>query len=276
MNPKVSIIIACYNDPNVVQAVKSARSQTSIKGEVILVDDGSDKPIADIMESLRDEVDLLIKQGNLGQSVARNKGIKRSTGEYILNLDSDDFFEPTFCEKAIELMDNDPDVKIVTCKAQRFNKKGSIDIYTPAGGDYINFLTSNSALGSAMFRRDDWIRCGGYEETLPILGFEDWELYINILKEGGRAAVLNEVLFHYQIRENSTTAKIKNQKHDKYQQIILKHRELYVQHFDLLINDLFGKIKKEESEKLKLSGGYEFSLGNIILAPLKYLKGKLQ
>ncbi|MCM4161400.1 glycosyltransferase family 2 protein [Antarcticibacterium flavum] len=276
MKAKLSIVIACFNDPDVVTAVESARAQTYCNKEIIVVDDGSNLPVAGMIEELSGRVDHVILQKNLGQSIARNRGIKKGTGEYILNLDSDDFFEPTFCEKAIELMDKDPEVKIVTCKAERFNKKGSIDIYTPAGGDYINFLTSNSALGSSMFRREDWMRCAGYEETLPVLGFEDWELYLNILKEGGRAAVLNEVLFHYQVRENSTTARIKDMKHDKYQQIVLKHRDLYVQHFDILITELFAKIKKEENEKLKMSRGAEFSLGNKILAPLKYLKRKLQ
>lgn len=276
MKAKLSIVIACYNDPDVVTAVQSARAQTYSNKEIILVDDGSDQSVASMIKVLRTRVDKVLLQKNAGQSTARNRGIEEGTGAYILNLDSDDFFDPSFCEKAIELMDKNPEVKIVTCKAERFNKKGLIDIYTPAGGDYINFLTSNSALGSAMFRRADWERCGGYEENLPLLGFEDWELYLNILKEGGRAAVLNEVLFHYQVRENSTTARIRNQKHDKYQQIILKHRELYIQHFDVLINELFKKIKKEENEKLKIAGGLEFSLGNKILAPLKYLKRKLQ
>lgn len=275
MNLKVSIVIATYNDPDVVMAVKSAKEQTIGDKEIILVDDGSNKKIANIIRDLKNQVDHLIVQENCGQSIARNRGIQRSTGKYILNLDSDDYFEPTFCEKAVELLDNEPEAKIVTCKAERFNKKGPIDIYTPAGGDYTNFLVSNSALGSAIFRKADWERCGGYEEKLPILGFEDWELYLNILKEGGRAAVLDEVLFHYQVRENSMTAKIKDQKHEKFEHIIFKHRDLYLQHFDILIRGLFQKIEKQEKEKRKISGGIEFLLGQQILAPLKFLKRKI-
>ncbi|WP_037325288.1 glycosyltransferase family 2 protein [Salinimicrobium terrae] len=275
MKPKVSIVIAAYNDPDVVMAVKSAKEQTFRDKEIILVDDGSDRNVANLILSLENQVDHLIIQENLGQSIARNRGIKRGTGKYILNWDSDDYFESDFCEKAVKILDNDSEVKIVTCKAERFNKKGPIDIYTPAGGDYTNFLVSNSALGSAIFRKADWERCGGYEENLPILGFEDWELYLNILQKGGRAAVLDEVLFHYQVRDNSTTAKIKDQKHEKFEHIIFKHRDLYFQHFDLLIRDLFQKIKNQEKEKLKISGGIEFLLGQQILAPLKFLKRKI-
>src|SRR5690606_26217039 len=138
-------------------------------------------------------------------------GIKKARGEYILNLDSDDYFEPEFCEKAIKLFQTDDEIKIVTCKAQRFNKNGQMDVFTPSGGGLENFLFSNSALGSSMFKKSDWENCDGYEEELPILGFEDWELYLNILKSGGYAKVLQEVLFHYQVRENSTTARIKDE-----------------------------------------------------------------
>lgn len=272
MKDKVSIIIACYNDPDVITAVDSAKAQTYNNKEIIVVDDGSDQAVAGMIEDLRDKVDHVVVQKNAGQSTARNRGIKKGSGKYILNLDSDDFFEPNFCEKAIELMDKDPEVKIVTCRAKRFNKKGSIDIYTPSGGDYTNFLTSNSALGSAMFRREDWIKCGGYEEALPILGYEDWEFYLNILKEGGRAAVLNEILFHYQVRENSTTVKIRGFKHDKFKHIILKHSELYKENFEALVTNLIERLKSEELEKIKNTTRIDFKLGQTILMPLRLIK----
>ncbi|MGY5850395.1 glycosyltransferase family 2 protein [Salegentibacter sp. F14] len=276
MNPQVSIVIACYNDPDVVKAVKSAKSQTYLEKEIILVNDGSDKLVADIMENLRKDVDLLISQENLGQSIARNNGIDQATGKYILNLDSDDFFEPEFCKKAVKLMEDDPEIKIVTCKALRFTKKTKIDIYTPRGGDYKNFLIHNSALGSSMFRKEDWKVCEGYETDLPVLGFEDWELYLNILKDGGRAVVIDEVLFNYQVRHNSTTARIKHLKQEKFKQIVFKHRDLYVKHFDLLVNDLFERIKKEEREKIRISNTLDARLGGKLLSPLRFLIKILQ
>ena len=276
MTPKISIIIACYNDPDVEKAVESALLQTYENKEIIVVNDGSNKSVSDLIRGLSDQVDLVINQENQGQSFARNNGIKQASGEYILNLDSDDFFEPSFCEKAVKLMEEDPEVKIVTCKAKRFTKKQEIDIYTPAGGDYMNFLVSNSALGSSMFRKVDWEACEGYETNLPILGFEDWELYLNILKKGGRAEVLQEVLFNYQVGKNSTTSRIKHLKQEKFRQIVFKHRDLYSQHFDLLVNDLFKRIKKEEKEKLRISNKLDSRLGSKLLAPLRSIKKMLR
>ena len=184
----------------------------------------------------------------------------------------DDYFEKEFCKKAVAQFEENKEVKIVTCKARRFNKKGKIDIFTPRGGDLQNFLFSNSALGSSMFTRVDWEQVGGYEEKLPVLGFEDWEFYLNILKTGGVAYVLPEVLFNYQIRENSTTAKIKDFKLDKFKHIILKHSELYKDNFEALLSNLIERIKTEEREKIKNTKRIEFKLGKAFLRPLRFIK----
>ncbi|MFV9484360.1 glycosyltransferase [Christiangramia sp. ASW11-125] len=272
MSSKVSIIIACYNDPDVIKAVDSALKQTYPNKEVIVIDDGSNPTVAKLIDSLENDVDLVIRQGNSGQSFARNHGIKKATGDYILNLDSDDFFEPSFCEKALVLMENDPEIKVVCCKARRFSKAGEVDIYSPAGGDFKNFLTFNAALGSSMFRKADWETCGGYEEKLPILGFEDWELYLNILKRGGRAEVINEVLFNYQVGKNSTTTRIRHLKQEKYRQIVFKHKELYKEHFEILVDELFKRIKKEEKEKNRIANKPDSRVGNKLLAPFRIIK----
>lgn len=270
--PKVSIVIACFNDLYVAKAVQSAYQQTYSNKEIIVVDDGSNQETVKVIQSVQKFIDIIITQDNTGQSIARNKGIEKATGEYILNLDSDDYFEMEFCEKAVAQFENNKKVKLVTCKARRFNKEGEIDIFTPRGGDLENFLFSNSALGSSMFKRNDWEQVGGYEEKLPILGFEDWEFYLNILKTGGVAYVIPEVLFNYQVRENSTTAKIKDFKTDKFKHIILKHSELYKENFEALVSNLIERLKTEEMEKIKNTRRIDFKLGKAFLRPLRFIK----
>jgi len=270
--PKVSIVIACYNDLNIAKAVQSAYSQTFSNKEIIVVDDGSNQLTVEVIQSVQKFIDIIITQDNKGQSIARNNAIKKATGEYILNLDSDDYFEKEFCGKAVQIFLENKEVKIVTCKARRFNKEGEIDIFTPLGGDLQNFLFSNSALGSSMFKKENWEDCGGYEEKLPILGFEDWEFYLNILKTGGVAYVLPEVLFNYQVRENSTTAKIKDFKLDKFKHIIFKHSELYKNNFEALVSNLIERVKTEELEKIKNTKRIDFKLGKAFLRPLRFIK----
>jgi glycosyltransferase involved in cell wall biosynthesis len=276
-NPLLSIIIACYNDADFIEkAVFSALNQTYSNKEVIVVDDGSNEETKAVLKKLEPQITKLITQENQGQSVARNNGIREGRGEYVLNLDSDDFFESSFCEKAILKFHEDKEIAIVTCKANLFNATGKIDVFTPMGGAINDFLFANEALGSLMFKRKDWELCGGYEEKLPILGFEDWEFYIQILKVGGYAYVIEETLFNYQIRKNSTTDRIRDLKLDKFKCILLKHNELYKQNFEFLVENLFGKIKREQSEKIKNTKRIEFKIGKAILRPLRWIKALVE
>lgn len=270
--PQISVIIACYNDKFVSKAIDSAKKLDYPNKEIIVIDDGSNIATKAVIKSSGRHIDVLIEQKNQGQSIARNAGIKRATGDYILNLDSDDYFESSFAQKAVEKFETDELVKIVTCKARRFDQNGTIDIYTPRGGGIDSFLFSNSALGSSMFRKKDWQACGGYEEVLPILGFEDWEFYIQLLKNGGYAYVIPEVLFHYQVRPGNTTSRIKHEKQEKFKGIILKHTDLYKNNFDGLINELFHRIEYSEIQKHKLSKSLDIKAGTFVLKPLRFIK----
>jgi glycosyltransferase involved in cell wall biosynthesis len=273
MNPLVSIVIACYNDPdNIEKAVWSALSQTYTNKEVIVVDDGSNAVTKVVLKKLEPEITLLLTQENQGQSIARNNGIRAAKGDYILNHDSDDFFDPTFCVKAIEKFQEDDTISIVTCQANRFNVAGPIDVFTPIGGGLNNFLFSNSALGSSMFKKKDWETSGGYEEKIAILGFEDWEFYIQILKLGGYAYVIKETLFNYQQREGSTSNRIRHERLDKFKLIIKKNRELYTSNFEMLVEELFNRIEREEFEKIKNTQRMEFKIGKTVLLPFRWIK----
>lgn len=273
----VSIIIPCYNDSEFIeQAVSSALSQTYPNIEVIVVDDGSDNKTKMVLKKLEPKITKLITQENKGQSIARNIGIREAKGKYILNLDSDDFFEPDFCLKSVKKFQEDEAIKIVTCLAKRFNKKQTIDIFTPRGGMINNFLFANAALGSSMFKRKDWELCGGYEEKLPILGFEDWEFYIHLLKHGGYAYVINEILFNYQVRKNSTTERIRELKLDKFKHIIFKHEELYKDNFGNLIENLVERTRREMVEKVKNTKRIDFIIGKTILVPFRWIKSVIK
>ncbi len=101
---KVSIIIPVYNVREyVVQCLESVVSQTLSNVQIICVNDGSDDGSEDIVRQYRERYPdklVLIEQENAGLSMARNNGLKAVEGEYVLFLDSDDFFaDETVVEK---------------------------------------------------------------------------------------------------------------------------------------------------------------------------------
>lgn len=91
----VSVVIPFYNRPvETINALKSALSQSYKNTEIILINDGSTEDISSIENFVKQytNVKLINAKKNSGPALARNIGIKASTGEYIAFLDSDDEF----------------------------------------------------------------------------------------------------------------------------------------------------------------------------------------
>lgn len=271
-NILISIIIPCYNDWQYVeQAVDSALNQTYSNIEVIVVDDGSNKKTKEILKKIEPKITKLITQENQGQSTARNVGIQEAQGEYILVLDSDDFFEPSFSEKAISVFFNDANVKLVSCYANLIFENNTTVVYKPVDGTIEDFLYSNGALGTSMFKKSDWLFCNCYDESMKS-GFEDWEFFIRLLKDGGMARIIQEPLYNYRKLNNSTTAIANSKKYELLQYIFLKHKDLYKEHFDSFVTDMLFRIEREEKEKLKNLQRIEYRIGKKILMPLRWFK----
>ena len=89
----ISIIVPVYNvESYLKECLESIQKQTYTNFEVILVNDGSTDYSKDICEEYcrKDSRFHLINQKNQGQSIARNRGVAESTGEFIVFIDSDD------------------------------------------------------------------------------------------------------------------------------------------------------------------------------------------
>ncbi len=99
---KFSVIIPLYNKaPYVAKAIESVLAQTFVDYELLVVDDGSKDVSASVAaKSIEGRQNcLLIQQKNAGVSVARNRGVSASQGDFLCFLDADDWWEPTFLEE---------------------------------------------------------------------------------------------------------------------------------------------------------------------------------
>ena len=270
-NPLLSIIIPCYNDTNYIeQAVFSALNQTYPNKEVIVVDDGSNLDTKVILKKLESKISKLITQENLGQSSARNIGIQVAKGDFILVLDSDDYFEPSFCEEAVSVFNSDIAIKIVTCQATLLFSDNKKEIYVPKGGEINNFMYGNCALGTSMFKKEDWKSVNGYDESMRS-GFEDWEFFIRLLKSGGTTFVIQKPLYTYRKREDSTTARANKLRYDLFYYIFIKNSDLYQSDFENFTSFLLNKIKQAEATKFKYKEKIDFKIGSLILRPLRFI-----
>ena len=113
---KVSIIIPYYNSPLHLlnKCVQTAASQTYENCEVIVIVDGSThnyRLVSALFENRQPKVRFVYKE-NGGVSSARNLGIKLSTGDFLVFIDSDDYIEEDYIEKMVAQSDN---VDVVIC-----------------------------------------------------------------------------------------------------------------------------------------------------------------
>ncbi len=95
----ISIIIPVYNTSKYLdQCLQSVLDQTYTDWECILVDDGSTDNSGEICDNWgkKDNRFIIIHQKNQGVSAARNQGIKKSKGEYLCFIDSDDWVTPYY------------------------------------------------------------------------------------------------------------------------------------------------------------------------------------
>lgn len=228
--PRVSVIIPCYNDGQYLEgAIASARSQTYRDIEIIVVNDGSNDPATlKILADIEGGNVKVLHKTNGHLSSARNHGIRHASGDIIVTLDADDRFDNTFVEKGVSVLDGDVATGAVTCYLKSFGLKKFR--WKPLGGNVINFLYRQESCASAMFRKECWDKCGGYDEEMKS-GYEDWDFWIRLTAAGWRVHVLKEYLLNYQIRENSMLLTQSEPRREEIVNYILeKHKSLYWQH----------------------------------------------
>ena len=120
---KVSVVMPIYNAYKYIRpALESVMEQTLREIEIICVDDGSTDHTLDILKEYqsKDARIRIITENNAGPAAARNKGLSRVRGEYVIFLDADDFFNPSLLEKLYEVAIRDQ-LDISICRYDIYN-----------------------------------------------------------------------------------------------------------------------------------------------------------
>jgi len=272
---KVTVVIPCFNDGDFIEeTLNSVFKQTFQDFQIIIVDDGSNKSTKEILKTLKDDRIHIITQNNRGPSSARNIGIKNSKSEYILIIDSDDTFEASFLEKAMVILNDNPQIGGVSSHCNIFvNKNKIISEHRPKGGGVTNFLFDNNSVSFALIRKKIWEEVGGYDQKM-IHGFEDWEFWIAITKKGWKVGMIPELLFNYRIKnKNSVDKNAKmNYRESNLSYIYKKHKDIYANHFTDVVDFLSDLASRNKRNEIKYKTSLDFRIGKMILFPLRFIK----
>jgi glycosyltransferase involved in cell wall biosynthesis len=192
-DPKVSILIPTYNYAHYLQeTIQSALDQTYSDFELLIVDNHStDNTEQTIQKYLRDpRVSYHKNAENLGVVGNFNQCLKLAKGEYIKFLCADDKFHPKLLEKYVPIMDQNPNVSLITCDKQAFGNKSHQTItpltHMQKGREAnLHMLIGNYCwIGeptSVMFRKRD-LKVGNFSSEYP--QYTDWEMWIRLLTVG--------------------------------------------------------------------------------------------
>lgn len=232
--PLVTIIIPCYNQGNLIsETLTSIHCQTYNDFEIIIVNDGStDDFTNNILGNLNFPKTKVIHTSNQGLASARNNGIQLANGDLILPLDSDDKIHPTYVEKAVTFLKQNPDYRIVYCNAELFGAKQGI--WNIPDYSFNEMLSRNLIFASAFFYKSDWEKVGGYNPNM-VYGWEDWDFWLSLIEQGIQPYKLNEVLFYYRIRKGTMAQSMTKIKQIKMRsQIFRNHQKLYTDNIETI------------------------------------------
>lgn len=201
--PLVSIIVPCFNAEKFLAETLTCVANVDYPNwECLIVNDGSTDQSEQIA-GLFCEADSrfrLLSQENAGPSAARNMGIYHSTGQYILPLDADDLISKDYIKEAAEILAQQPEIKLVYCLARKFGRKNKA--WNLPDYSFDKLLIDNMIFCTAMFRKSDFVKTRGYDERMRN-GREDWDFWIEFLKDGGAVYRIEKVHFFYRTHKKS-------------------------------------------------------------------------
>jgi GT2 family glycosyltransferase len=201
--PTVSVVVPCYNlGAYLDEAVDSVLAQTFRDFEIIIVDDGSTEPATQaLLAGYRRPSTQVVRAAHAGLAAARNLGIAHARGQYLCALDADDRLAPSYLEKTVRVLDDDPSVTFVSSWLRAFGEEDWE--WTPERCDLRALLSEDTVLTAALVRKDAVVAAGGYDTAMPAQGDEDWDLWLTLAERGHRGVILPEVLFDYRRRAGS-------------------------------------------------------------------------
>lgn len=234
----LSVVLTVYNMGECLRdCMDSLEAQTYQDFELICIDDGSTDESDQILAQYEGSFEsfLVVQQQNQGAAAARNVGIDQARGDYLIMLDSDDIFDPSFLET---MMDKAAETKadVVVCRSNEFNHRTRV-WHSPTWVVRDNLLPEKPVfagveLGGNVFQafagwpwdklfRLDFIRDNNLRYPL-LRNSEDLVFVYTALAKAQRIAVLRQALVHHRTnRSGSVSTTQPSHPDDFYKAIVL-------------------------------------------------------
>ena len=211
----ISLIITTYNYGHYLErAIRSALDQTINKDqyEVIVIDDASTDHTSLILDNYKEDIRIIRFEQNTGLSAARNEGIRKAKGQFIVFLDADDYIQRDLLYIQKVFLEHNNSIDAVAVDYYIVDEKGN-------HLEHVSVEEKPIACG-IMFRKDLLFDIGLYDESFRAR--EEEELRIRFLMKH-QVTRIPLPLYRYRkhnsnltndIHKMDTYAKLLSQKHN--------------------------------------------------------------
>ncbi len=204
----ISVVILNYRRrSSLARTLASVRLQAYAPKEVIVVDNGSGDDIESFLRTEFPEVRLLALPANLG-CAGRNRGVEAARGALVVTIDNDVCFDsPCELHKVLAAFDRNPDASCIVFQVLA-GDTGRVHLrdwcHPRSYWDFADtaFETCFITEGACAFRRDHFLRLGGYYEPLWI-GHEGWDLSLRMLNAGLKMVYRPEIRVRHAMSEET-------------------------------------------------------------------------
>jgi len=214
--PLVSFIVLSYNYERYIEkTIKSILEQTVQDFEIVVVDDCSKDHSVNVISGFDDpRIRILRNEINMGGAASYNRAISAAQGEWLVNLDADDWIAPNKLERQLNSALANPRLEIIGTYVSVCDRDGlphaqatSLEaiINQPHDFDLLDTWigTNHLCRSSTMVRHAAHLRIGLDDENM--VRAPDYELWTRALRDGCRFAVIPEVLTFIRLHSDGVT-----------------------------------------------------------------------
>jgi len=216
--PLISVVVPVFNgEKTIKETIESVLKQTFTDFELIVINDGSQDLTVEVVEKIQDSRIQVYSYPNAGLAASRNRGIERSTGEYIAFIDADDLWTPDKLEAQFNALKSHPEAAVAYSwtdyidEYSQFLGKGG---HTTVNGNIYPHLLLTDLLengSNPLIRKQAFIEVGNFDESLSAA--EDWDMLLRLAIRYHFIAVSSPQVL-YRISSNSMSFNVLQQERE--------------------------------------------------------------
>jgi len=227
----VSVIIPTYNCAKyLTPCINSILTQTHKDLEIIVVDDGSTDNTQQILNSFEknEKVTILKHDVNLGANTARNLGMSRAKGKFLIVVDADSVAYSTMLQEMLDHFKKNPYASYVYCN---FDRQGEVKTTHRAGPfSFSRLRKSNFIDMMSLVRTDHMIK---FDPKIKRL--QDWDLWLSLARHKKIGVFLNRTLYMKHVRSDGISGSKSELSYTQAAQVVRRKHKVF---FDEKLQDV--------------------------------------